>query len=188
MTGTRGRSTCSFASSPLNAFPVCPGRRVGGIFLQAAVRPVSNPGYAILTQSKRFPLVSERSFYPLADLAVPAAPDCSPAAVNDLEDGQWVLKPALGREGRDVCIRGVTDPNAWRRIVRTVRDRPDAWPAQRRFDVVPLPTPEGLLYPCLGVYVIDGEVAGCYGRMGTQPIVDNRCHEVAVLVRSEESF
>ena len=38
VTGTTGRSTCFFDSSPLNGFPVCLGRRVGGIFLQAAAR------------------------------------------------------------------------------------------------------------------------------------------------------
>ena len=110
-------------------------------------------------------------------------PRCSPAAVSDLEQGQWVFKPALGHEGRNIRIRGVTDPNAWQRIVRTVRKDPDAWTAQRRFDVVPMPTPDGLLYPCLGVYVIDGKVAGCYGRMGSQPLIDEHCREVAVLVR-----
>ena len=111
---------------------------------------------------------------------------CSPAEVSDLERGQWVLKPALGHEGRNIRIRGVTDANAWQRIVRTVRKHPAAW-QRRRFDVVPLPTPEGLLYPCLGVYVIDGKVAGCYGRMAPQPLIDEHCREVAVLVRSEAS-
>jgi hypothetical protein len=108
----------------------------------------------------------------------------SPDVVSDLEGGHWALKPALGHEGHDIRIRTVTEPEAWRRIVKFVRKHPAHWIAQRRFDMVPLPTPEGLLYPCLGVYVIADRIAGCYGRMASEPLIDVRSREVAVLVRS----
>jgi hypothetical protein len=94
----------------------------------------------------------------------------------------WVLKPALGHEGLDVGIEGVTGPAEWRRIRRAAGWFPGAWAAQRRFEVPPLPTPDGPLYPCLGVYVIDGRAAGAYGRMGVRPLIDHRSREVAVLV------
>jgi hypothetical protein len=94
-----------------------------------------------------------------------------------------VLKPALGHEGRDVGIDGVTEPAAWSAIRRAAARDPDAWAAQRRFAVPELPTPEGPLYPCLGVYVIDGRAAGAYGRAGVRPLIDDRSREVAVLVR-----
>src|SRR5262249_3457696 len=124
--------------------------------------PACNPGRAILTQSKRFPLVWGRLAAPLPTWCSLLPETCSPAEVRDLARGEWVLKPPLGREGRHIGIRGITDANDWQRIARTVRKQSHAWSAQRRFDVVPLPTPEGLLYPCLGVYVINGKVAGCY--------------------------
>src|SRR5205823_13633496 len=86
-------------------------------------------------------------------------------------------------EGKDVGIRGVSEPDAWRRIRRAAARDPDAWAAQRRFDAPPLATPEGPLYPCLGVYVIDGRAAGAYGRAGVRPLIDDRSREVVVLVR-----
>jgi len=108
----------------------------------------------------------------------------SPAEVSDLERGHWVLKPALGHEGHNVRLHAITAPDDWQRLVRSVRKHPDGWAAQRCFDPVPLPTPEGLLYPCLGIYVIDDRVAGCYGRLASQPLIDDRSREVAVLVRT----
>lgn len=146
-----------------------------------------NPGQAILTQSKRFPLVWDRLETPLPTWRALLPETRSPAEVPDLERGDWVFKPALGHEGHNVRLHAVTAPDDWRRLVRSVRKHPDGWAAQRRFDPVPLPTPEGLLYPCLGVYVIDGRVAGCYGRLASRPLIDDRSREVAVLVRAAEA-
>jgi nucleoside-diphosphate-sugar epimerase/glutathionylspermidine synthase len=143
-----------------------------------------NPGHAILTQSKRFPLVWDRlkTLLPTWRSLLPETR--SPAEVSDLERGHWVLKPALGHEGHNVRLHAITAPDDWQRLVRSVRKHPDGWAAQRRFDPIPLATPEGLLYPCLGVYVIDGRVAGCYGRLASEPLIDDRSREVAVLVRT----
>jgi glutathionylspermidine synthase len=143
-----------------------------------------NPGHAILTQSKRFPLVWDRleTLLPTWRSLLPETR--SPAEVPDLERGHWVLKPALGHEGHNVRLHAITAPDVWQRLVRSVRKHPDGWAAQRCFDPIPLPTPEGLLYPCLGIYVIDGRIAGCYGRLASQPLIDDRSREVAVLVRA----
>jgi hypothetical protein len=48
---------------------------------------------------------------------------------------------------------------------------------------MPLATPDGPLYPSLGVYVIDGKAAGAYGRIGARRLIDDRSREIAVLVR-----
>jgi glutathionylspermidine synthase len=153
--------------------------------LFAAGRTVlGNPGHAILTQSKRFPLVWERLETRLPTWRSLLPETRSPAEVLDLERGPWVLKPALGHEGHNVRLHAITAADEWQRLIRSVRKHPDGWAAQRRFDSVPLPTPEGLLYPCLGVYVIDGRVAGCYGRLAYEPLIDDRSREVAVLVRA----
>jgi nucleoside-diphosphate-sugar epimerase/glutathionylspermidine synthase len=143
-----------------------------------------NPGHAILSQSKRFPLLWERleTLLPTWRSLLPETR--SPAEVSDLERGDWVLKPALGHEGHNVRLHAITAPDDWQRLLRSVRKHPDDWAAQRRFDPIPLPTPEGLLYPCLGIYVIDGQVAGCYGRLASRPLIDDRSREVAVLVRA----
>ena len=38
------------------------------------------------------------------------------------------------------------------------------------------------MYPCLGVYVVDGQAAGAYGRMGRQPLINGRSREGVVFV------
>ena len=68
----------------------------------------------------------------------------------------WVLKPALGRVGDGVGIRGVTPDKEWGRIARAARWFPRWWIAQRRFEASPLDTGTELTYPCIGVYTIDG--------------------------------
>jgi nucleoside-diphosphate-sugar epimerase/glutathionylspermidine synthase len=143
-----------------------------------------NPIHAVLTQSKRFPLVWDRLEARLHTWRTLLPETRSPAEAPDLERGDWVLKPALGHEGHNVRLHAISAPDEWQRVLRSVRRRPDVWAAQRRFDPIPLPTPEGLLYPCLGVYVIDGRVAGCYGRLASEPLIDERSREVAVLVRA----
>jgi glutathionylspermidine synthase len=155
-------------------------------FFVAGRTPVCNPGYAVVTQSKRFPLAWDRLTTPLPTWRSLLSETRSPESVSDLECGPWVLKPALGHEGYNVRLRRVTDAEAWRGIVRAVRRRPAAWAAQRCFCPLPLATPEGVVYACLGVYVIDGRVAGCYGRLASQPLIDERSREVAVLARSGE--
>jgi hypothetical protein len=108
--------------------------------------------------------------------------------MDGLLDEQWVVKPALGFEGKDVGISGVTGGVDWQRIRRAAAKNPEAWVAQRRFECLPLLTPEGPMFPCLGIYVIDGRAVGAYGRMGIRPLIDDRSREVAVLLRRPEQI
>jgi nucleoside-diphosphate-sugar epimerase/glutathionylspermidine synthase len=184
----RGPLDLLYRFIPAEWLPRLPGLSCWREILAGCRTPACNPGRAVLTQSKRFPLVWGALATPLPTWRSLLPETCSPADVRDLAGGEWVLKPALGHEGRNIRIRGVTDPNDWRQIVETVHRHPDAWSAQRRFDVVPVATPEGFAYPCLGVYVINGQVAGCYGRLASQPLLDEHCREVVVLVRSDLSL
>lgn len=168
---------------PADWLPRLPATTGWGAFLVGGRTPVCNPAYAVMTQSKRFPLTWDRLTTPLPTWRTLLPETRSPRGVPDLADGDWVLKPALGHEGLDVGIARVTAPGEWRRIRRAASWFPSAWAAQRRFDVTPLPTPDGPLFPCLGVYVIDDRAAGAYGRMGVRPLIDHRSREVAVLVR-----
>ena len=169
---------------PADWLPRLPAATGWEAFLAGGRTPVCNPAYAVLTQSKRFPLTWDR-----LDTRLPAwralLPETrSPRDVAGWLEEDWVLKPALGHEGLDVGIKGVTRPADWRRIRRTASWFPGAWAAQARFEVPALPTPDGPLYPCLGVYVIEGRAAGAYGRMGVRPLIDDRSREIAVLVRA----
>jgi hypothetical protein len=161
------RLSCRAAWAPLFA---------GGI------TPVVNPGAAALTESKRLPLV-------FADLgaSMPTwrrllpetrAPEDAPFA----GDEGWLIKSAYSNTGDTVSFRGAMSRAAWMRRVWTVRLRPGAWVAQRRFEVVPVETPDGPQAPCVGVYTIDGEVAGAYARITARPVIDFAAADVALLV------
>jgi len=149
--------------------------------------PMSNPGNAILVQSKRFPLVWDRFKTPLPTWRALLPETRCPSDVRDLGSGAWVLKPALGRVGEDVGMRGVTEDRAWRRIVFGARWRPSVWAAQERFEAVALENYDGAVYPCLGVFVIDGKAAGVYGRAARKPLIDHEAQDVPVLIEGAEA-
>jgi hypothetical protein len=54
--------------------------------------------------------------------------------------------------------------------------------AQRRFAALPVETPAGPMFPCLGVYTVDGQAAGIYGRLAAKPLIDYAAVDVAILV------
>jgi len=189
--GARASIACDWHAGPLDVlvrfFPAEWLPRLSAAtgwqrFFASGQTPACNPGQAVLTQSKRFPLVWDRLSTPLPTWRSLLPETRSPEEVAG-NGGGWVLKPALGHEGKDIGIDGVTDADAWQRIRRAAAKEPGSWVAQRRFEVLPLSTPDGLLYPCLGVYVIDGRAAGAYGRMGVRPLIDDRSREVVVLIR-----
>lgn len=146
--------------------------------------PQCNPATALLTQSKRWPLVRDELGLelPIWRRCLPAT--CDPRAVDWRRSDDWVLKPALGRVGEAVGIVGVTPPRLWRQIRRAARWFPSEWITQRRFDAVPLAGPHGPVYPCVGVFVQEGVVTGVYGRSARQPLIDSHASDVAVLIES----
>lgn len=141
-----------------------------------------NPATTILTQSKRFPLV-----WPKLRTALPTWQRLLPETRSPwhVDDGDWVIKPALAHEGYRVAMSRVTEPATFTRITRTAKWQPRRWAAQRRFSAAPLATPEGLEYPCIGVYVVDGRVAGLYGRIAGRPLIDGSAKDIVLLVQGE---
>jgi hypothetical protein len=91
---------------------------------------------------------------------------------------------ALGRVGEDIGLRGVVEAREWKGIARAARWWPARWVAQRRFEALALEHDGEPLYPCLGVYVIDGQAAGIYGRVARRPLIDSRSRDVPVLMSS----
>jgi hypothetical protein len=165
---------------PADWLPRLPGASGWGCFFAGGRTPTCNPGYAVLTQSKRFALTWDDLAMPLPTWRALLPETRSPRDVDGKAD--WVHKPALAHEGTDVGIRGVVETTEWQRIRRAALRDPEIWVAQRRFEALPLETPDGPLYPCVGVYVIDGEVAGAYGRAGTRPLINYLAREIVVLV------
>jgi len=168
--------------SPAEWLPRCGDSSVWGPWFGASKTPLSNPGRALILQSKRFPLVWEalRSVLPTWRRLLPES-RC-PSHVRGIGDQEWVVKPAFGRVGEDVGMPGVTAADEFRRILVAARRKPEQWVAQRRFEVVPVPTDEGEVFPCIGVYTIDGKFAGLYGRAARSPLVNENALDVAVLI------
>jgi glutathionylspermidine synthase len=143
--------------------------------------PISNPATAILPQSKRFPLIWDalRTPLPMWRALLPETRETRDAPWSTSDE--WVVKPALGRVGESIGIRGVVDAKEMRRISQSVRWTPGDWVAQRRFDLLPIEVAGVQLFPCLGVYTLDSRVIGAYGRLARVPLIDSRAADAAVL-------
>jgi len=147
--------------------------------------PLSNPGTAIVIQTKRFPLVWNQLG---ADLStwrkfLPATGEVSGDACFE---ESIVLKPALGRVGEGIGIRGVTEEKEFSRIVQEAKRNSHQWVAQKRFTIVPLDCEARRKFCCIGVFTIGGKAAGFYGRVSDSPIIGQNAQDAAVLVESEK--
>ncbi|MBI5485778.1 MAG: glutathionylspermidine synthase family protein [Deltaproteobacteria bacterium] len=143
--------------------------------------PAANPATAVLTQSKRFPVVWDELRTPLPTWRALLPETRDPRGIEP-HDESWVFKPALGRVGEGIGLVGATSARDWRAIRRELHRRPGSWVAQRRFVVRPLAAPGGPVRVCLGVYVVDGRACGVYGRLARGPLIDAGAREAAVLL------
>jgi glutathionylspermidine synthase len=145
-----------------------------------------NPPQALLSQSKRLPLVWEK-----LGVAVPAWRAALPETRDPREapwrtDEGWLLKPAFGRVGEDIAWRSDAKPKDWRRIARSATIWPRHWVAQRRFVSRALASGAGPRHLCVGVFVVDGKASGFYGRLAAGEIVDKHAQDVSVLVETAQ--
>jgi hypothetical protein len=147
--------------------------------------PVANPGVAALTESKRLPLAWDALATPLPAWRRLSPEARAPGDAPWRTDEGWVLKQAYSNTGDTVSMRSEMTPRAFARFTWKVRLAPGQWVAQRRFEVVPVASPLGPVYPCLGVTTVNGVAAGIYGRIARGRIVDFKAIDVAVLVRGE---
>jgi glutathionylspermidine synthase len=180
----RGELGLIFRFFPAEWLPELPRRCGWQCFYAGGRTPVANPGSAVLTQSKRFPLVWDRlqTELPLWRRLLPETVDPRRAPAGAGEG--WVLKPAFGRVGESIGMAGVTAPGELALIARTARRQPSEWAAQRRFEIVPVSREGRQLYPCLGVYTVDGRTAGAYARVSPRRVIDGHSMEAAVLIAS----
>lgn len=155
-----------------------------GYFARADV-PSCNPGTALLSQSKRWPLVCRRIGLRLPAWEKWCPETADPREVDWREDSRWVLKPALGRVGESIGLRGVTPEREWKAIRRWVGWGARNWIAQRRFTPEPIDVNGSPWHICLGVYTVDGRAAGIYGRIAAQPLINHLARDIAVLVEPE---
>jgi glutathionylspermidine synthase len=160
-------------------------RRTSWQHFVASAAPASNPGRAMLCQTKRLPLVWGAMDNPMSTWKSALPETRCPKTVAWSDDTGWILKPAFGRVGEGVGLRDHLGVKEWTAIARRARRNPEHWVAQRRFDAVPMCNG---LYPCLGVYTIDGEATGIYGRAARRPLIDHRAIDVAVLLDAGQTL
>lgn len=167
---------------PAEWLPSLPRRLHWQHFFVDSQTPQSNPGVALLSQSKRLPLVWDEltTTLPRWRALLPETRD--PRHVPWRKDDGWVLKTALGRVGDGVGLRGVTAAKDWNSIARAARWWPGEFVAQRRFAAIAVATPDGPRYPALGVFTVDGQASGIYARVARQPLVDHAAQDIAVLL------
>ena len=170
---------------PAEWLPNLPARSQWPMLLSGGRTPLINPATALLTQSKRFPLVwhQMRTPMPLWRQLLPETRD--PRDADWRRDNGWVVKPALGRVGDAIGMVGVTPQREWKAIRRGVRWFSRHWVAQKRFEALPVDTPEGPMFPCFGVYTVGGRAAGIYGRIASTALINHLARDVAVLVRPD---
>lgn len=144
---------------------------------------VCNPAAAVLSESKRLPVLADElmtempTWRALMPLTRPAS------AVWDC--GDWVLKRSYSNNGDAVLSRRWSRGSDYAWALAHGLVAPAQWTAQRRFETLQLATPAGLLYPCLGVHVVNGRACGLYGRLAAQPVIDFRALDVAILIEEE---
>jgi glutathionylspermidine synthase len=155
-------------------------------FFRGGHTPVGNPGVAMISESKRFPLTWDRikTSLPAWKTTLPETRD--PRDCPWQTDQSWLLKAALSNTGDEVCIREWMTDRKWRRLRWNIRIQPNSWVAQRRFEAVPLDTPIGPMHVCLGVYAINGRTAGIYARLAPRALIDYTSMDVAVLIADED--
>jgi glutathionylspermidine synthase len=169
--------------SPAEWLPGMCGKRDWQPWFGDSRTPLSNPGRALILQSKRFPLVWDELKTDLSTWRKLLPVSACPSEIANLNSNDLVLKPAFGRVGEDVAIRGVTEASRYSQILRAARKRETEWIAQQRFEVAPVPSTEGNEFPCIGVYTVNGKMAGFYGRSARTALIDQDARDVAVLVR-----
>jgi glutathionylspermidine synthase len=100
-------------------------------------------------------------------------------------DDAWLVKSAYGNTGDNVYIRSQMTRQQWARLRWTARVRASNFIAQRRFFVSSVGDERGPLYPCIGVYVVDGGAAGCYARITRGAVIDGCAQDIAVLIADD---
>jgi glutathionylspermidine synthase len=141
-----------------------------------------NPGTAILLQTKRFPLVWDRLGSRLSTWQKLLPITIGAEQIADFAETDWVIKPAFGRVGEDVGMQGVVNEAEICRLRREAKRKPREWVLQRRFRTLPVRVNNGNIYPCIGVFTVNGKFGGVYGRVSRTPLINQEAKDIAVLV------
>ena len=148
---------------------------------------ILNAPTAILSESKSLPLVWDALNLPMTTWRALLPATANPRRVDLHRDERWLLKSAYCNTGDTVAMREHLTAKQWQIAVRTARWNARAWIAQEQFRTLPIASPMGDIFPCIGVYTVDGRAAGIYGRIGATPLIDFAAIDVAVLIADSEA-
>ena len=155
-------------------------------FFRGGKTPVANPPNAVISESKRFPLVWDRLIAKLPAWRELLPETRDPREVEWSRHEDWLLKTAMCNNGDTVSARDLMRPADWLRARIAARLRPSNWVAQRRFQSAPIPTPAGPRHVCVGVYTVNGRAAGAYARIAEKPLIDFAAVDVALLIEDDD--
>jgi len=155
-------------------------------FFRGGRTPVANPALAVITESKRFPLVWDELNTPLPTWRMLLPETRAARATAWANDEQWLVKTAMCNTGDTVSIRELMTPAQWFQTRFNVMMSPGKWIAQKRFESMPVSTPVGLRHVCIGVYTVNGQAAGAYARLAEKPLIDFAAVDVALLIEEDE--
>jgi len=148
--------------------------------------PSCNHPVSLFAQSKRLPLIWDELGVSIPTWKSLLPPTINPTSWNPQMD-DWILKPALGRVGEGISIKGAIPEKEIRLIEKAARKRPGNWVAQRLFHSQPLIAESGEQYHvCIGAFTVDGKSAGFYGRINPYPRMDANAKDIPVLVRKDD--
>ncbi|MEH2207461.1 MAG: glutathionylspermidine synthase family protein [Nostoc sp.] len=152
-------------------------------FFHSSQTPICNPGSMLLVESKRFPLVWNQINSPLDTWKALLAETHDPRRVNWVTNRHWLFKSAFCNNGDTVTMLGMSDRTNYIPTICNILLDPNNWIAQRYFQTLPLTTPLGIMYPCIGVYTVNGKAAGIYGRIAPKPLINFAAIDIAVLIQ-----
>jgi len=144
--------------------------------------PSCNHPIAIFAQSKRLPLIWDKLGIDISAWKQLLPETKDPGSITPLND-DWIYKPALGRVGEGISIKEAVPEKELKLIQKSAHKNPKNWVVQRRFKSQPLTTENNESYHlCIGVFTVNGKMAGLYGRISPYPLIDANARDIPILV------
>lgn len=110
--------------------------------------------------------------------------DLTPSMREDIKTGrtEWVLKENFGRMGENVIMGSLSSEDDWQKAMQEADKHAQRYIAQRCFDVAPLSFSDGLQYPGIGAFLINGRFAGYYSRVAATPFLTHSATYVPTVI------
>lgn len=139
-----------------------------------------NPFSAAVSESKRFGLAFNELPDTLWRSLVPESRDARDLSESSADE--WVIKETFSNTGDSVFFLDSLVANQRRRLLSAVRRHPARWVLQKRFRTSPLESARGLVYPCIGIYVVDGRAVGAYVRLAQSQLTNKFAMEAPLFI------